>query len=177
MNNMEELIFQKLQKGDVIFSLERDRRSGYPIFDQAKVLRIGESKPRAIQGKDNFIASTEIQLQDSVSSLTVYLPSNEMEGIYNGIYYTTNLGNIVNELQLQRQQALTILNNRDKYEAVVKECESILERIGNSKPSQPQAASQEFEEFKSIVSKRMDDQESLLIKIAKELGLGENKPN
>ena len=31
---MEELIFQKVQKGDMIFTLEKDRRSGYPIFDQ-----------------------------------------------------------------------------------------------------------------------------------------------
>ena len=26
---MEELIFQKVQKGDMIFTLEKDRRSGY----------------------------------------------------------------------------------------------------------------------------------------------------
>lgn len=42
---MEELIFQKVQKGDMIFTLEKDRRSGYPIFDQARVLKVGESKP------------------------------------------------------------------------------------------------------------------------------------
>lgn len=30
---MEELVFQKVQKGDMIFTLEKDRRSGYPIFD------------------------------------------------------------------------------------------------------------------------------------------------
>lgn len=44
---MEELIFQKVQKGDMIFTLEKDRRSGYPIFDQARVLKVGESKPMA----------------------------------------------------------------------------------------------------------------------------------
>lgn len=44
---MEELIFQKVQKGDMIFTLEKDRRSGYPIFDQARVLKVGESKPTA----------------------------------------------------------------------------------------------------------------------------------
>lgn len=44
---MEELIFRKVQKGDMIFTLEKDRRSGYPIFDQARVLKVGESKPMA----------------------------------------------------------------------------------------------------------------------------------
>lgn len=39
------LIFQKLQKGEVIFTLEKDRRSGYPIFDTAKIVKVGESKP------------------------------------------------------------------------------------------------------------------------------------
>ena len=44
---MEDLIFSKLQKGDTIYTLERDRRSGYPIFDKAQVLKVGESKPLA----------------------------------------------------------------------------------------------------------------------------------
>lgn len=35
------LIFQKLQKGEVIFTLEKDRRSGYPIFDSARVMKVG----------------------------------------------------------------------------------------------------------------------------------------
>lgn len=54
---MEELIFQKVQKGDIIFTLEKDRRSGYPIFDQARVLKVGESKPMASNGKEGFVNS------------------------------------------------------------------------------------------------------------------------
>lgn len=44
---MEEMKFKSLQRGDSVFTLERDRRSMYPIFDQAKVVKVGESKPRA----------------------------------------------------------------------------------------------------------------------------------
>lgn len=43
---MEELIFSKLQKGDTLYTLERDRRSMYPIFDKATVIRVGEIKPQ-----------------------------------------------------------------------------------------------------------------------------------
>lgn len=57
---MEELIFQKVQKGDMIFTLEKDRRSGYPIFDQARVLKVGESKPMASNGKEGFVNSIEL---------------------------------------------------------------------------------------------------------------------
>lgn len=56
---MEDLIFSKLQKGDTIYTLERDRRSGYPIFDKAQVLKVGESKPRATGPDGSFAANTE----------------------------------------------------------------------------------------------------------------------
>ena len=36
-------------------------------------------------------------IQDSISQITIYLPTNVNEGIYNGTYYTTNLDNIINE--------------------------------------------------------------------------------
>ena len=84
---MEDLIFSKLQKGDTIYTLERDRRSGYPIFDTAKVLKVGESKPRATGPDGSFAANTEISIQDSVSAVTIYLPTDLAEGIYNNVYY------------------------------------------------------------------------------------------
>lgn len=36
------LIFQKVQKGEMIFTLEKDRRSGYPIFDTARIVKVGK---------------------------------------------------------------------------------------------------------------------------------------
>ena len=128
---MEELIFQKVQKGDMIFTLEKDRRSGYPIFDQARVLKVGESKPMASNGKEGFVNSIELVIQDSISQITIYLSTNVNEGIYNGTYYTTNLDNIINEVSMQKQNALNILNNKAKFEAVVSECDNILGLINN----------------------------------------------
>jgi hypothetical protein len=55
--------FQKVQKGDMIFTLEKDRRSGYPIFDQARVLKVGESKPMASNGKEGFVNSIELVIK------------------------------------------------------------------------------------------------------------------
>lgn len=110
----DKMIFQKLQKGDIIFSLERDRRALYPIFDQARILKVGESKPMASMVKDGFVNSLELVIQDSVSQITIYLPSQAEEGIYNGIYYTTNLDNIVSEVSNQKQNAVNILNKPGK---------------------------------------------------------------
>ena len=126
------LIFQKVQKGEMIFTLEKDRRSGYPIFDTARIVKVGESKPMASGAKDGFVNSVELVIQDSVSQLTVYLPSQSDEGIYNGVYYTTDVVNIINEVTMQKHKALNILNNRPKFEAIVSECDNILNSINQS---------------------------------------------
>lgn len=68
--------------------------------------------------------------------LTVYLPSQSDEGIYNGVYYTTDVVNIINEVTMQKHNALNILNNRPKFEAIVSECDNILNSI-NQSPSAP----------------------------------------
>lgn len=171
---MEELIFQKVQKGDMIFTLEKDRRSGYPIFDQARVLKVGESKPMASNGKEGFVNSIELVIQDSISQITIYLPTNVNEGIYNGTYYTTNLDNIINEVSMQKQNALNILNNKAKFEAVVSECDNILGLINNRSES-PRNPAPDFEEFKLSMNERLTNQETLLLRIAQELGLDKPK--
>lgn len=171
---MEELIFQKVQKGDMIFTLEKDRRSGYPIFDQARVLKVGESKPMASNGKEGFVNSIELVIQDSISQITIYLPTNVNEGIYNGTYYTTNLDNIINEVSMQKQNALNILNNKAKFEAVVSECDNILGLVNNRSES-PRNPAPDFEEFKLSMNERLTNQETLLLRIAQELGLDKPK--
>lgn len=168
------LIFQKLQKGEVIFTLEKDRRSGYPIFDTAKIVKVGESKPMASGTKDGFVNSIELVIQDSVSQLTIYLPSQSDEGIYNGVYYTTDVVNIINEVTMQKQNALNILNNRPKFEAIVSECDNILGLINNRSES-PRNPAPDFEEFKLSMNERLTNQETLLLRIAQELGLDKPK--
>lgn len=168
------LIFQKLQKGEVIFTLEKDRRSGYPIFDTAKIVKVGESKPMASGTKDGFVNSIELVIQDSVSQLTIYLPSQSDEGIYNGVYYTTDIVNIINEVTMQKQKVLNILNNRPKFEAVVSECDNILGLINNRSES-PRNPAPDFEEFKLSMNERLTNQETLLLRIAQELGLDKPK--
>ena len=176
---MEDLIFSKLQKGDTIYTLERDRRSGYPIFDKAQVLKVGESKPRATGQMEALPQIQKSLFKDSVSSLTIYLPTDAAEGIHNNIYYTTDLRNIVNEVNIQRTNAVNILNNRDKYEAIVTECDNIYHTIEGMLTPQQQPApaykQEEFEAFKTEVAEKLSMQQDILMKIASELGLNKNK--
>lgn len=124
--------------------------------------------------KDGFVNSIELVIQDSVSQLTIYLPSQSDEGIYNGVYYTTDIVNIINEVTMQKQNALNILNNRPKFEAVVSECDNILNSINQSQfaPSRP---APEFDEFRQYIDQRITPQETLLQRIAQELGLDKPK--
>ena len=110
--------------------------------------------------KDGFVNSVELVIQDSVSQLTIYLPSQSDEGIYNGVYYTTDVVNII--------------NNRPKFEAIVSECDNILNSI-NQSPSAPSKPAPGFEEFHQYMDQRISTQETLLQRIAQELGLDKPK--
>lgn len=131
-------------------------------------------KPMASGAKDGFVNSVELVIQDSVSQLTIYLPSQSDEGIYNGVYYTTNVVNIINEVTMQKHNALNILNNRPKFEAIVSECDNILNSI-NQSPSAPSKPAPGFEEFRQYMDQRISTQETLLQRIAQELGLDKPK--
>lgn len=89
---------------------------------------------------------------------------------YNGTYYTTNLDNIINEVSMQKQNALNILNNKAKFEAVVSECDNILGLINNRSES-PRNPAPDFEEFKLSMDERLTNQETLFIKDCSRIGI------
>ena len=84
---MEELIFQKVQKGDMIFTLEKDRRSGYPIFDQARVLKVGESKPYMPRRLMNCaIRKNRLKSNEEINNNIVMCPDRLVCSFTNPIY-------------------------------------------------------------------------------------------
>lgn len=179
---MEEMKFKSLQRGDLVFTLERDRRSMYPIFDRAKVVKVGESKPReskprANENGDGFSNLIEIVLQDSIGTVTVYLPSDENEGIYNKVYYTLVGSNIVNEVSLQRSQALGIINNVGKYENIIKECDNILAMFENKEPTNGSQFNEEFASFRKDVVSVLQSQQQAINLMMDSLGLNKPKEN
>lgn len=184
---MEEMKFKSLQRGDLVFTLERDRRSMYPIFDRAKVVKVGESKPRANENGDGFSNLIEIVLQDSIGTVTVYLPSDGNEGIYNNVYYTLIGSNIVNEVSLQRSQALGIINNVGKYENIIKECDNILAMFKecdnilamfeNKEPTNGSQFNEEFASFRKDVVSVLQSQQQAINLMMDSLGLNKPKEN
>ena len=184
---MEEMKFRSLQRGDLVFTLERDRRSMYPIFDRAKVVKVGESKLRANENGDGFSNLIEIVLQDSIGTVTVYLPSDGNEGIYNNVYYTLIGSNIVNEVSLQRSQALGIINNVGKYENIIKECDNILAMFEecdnilamfeNKEHTNGSPFNEEFASFRKDVVSVLQSQQQAINLMMDSLGLNKPKEN
>lgn len=176
---MEEMKFKSLQRGDLVFTLERDRRSMYPIFNRAKVVKVGESKLRANENGDGFSNLIEIvlQLQDSIGTVTAYLPSYGNEGIYNNVYYTLIGSNIVNEVSLQRLQALGIINNVGKYENIIKECDNILAMFENKEPTNGSQFNEEFALFRKDVVSVLQSQQQAINLMMDSLGLNKPKEN
>ena len=84
-----------------------------------------------------------------------------------------------NKVNIQRTNAVNILNNRDKYEAIVTECDNIYHTIEGMLTPQQQPAQaykqEEFEAFKSEVAEKLSMQQDILMRIASELGLNKNK--
>lgn len=176
---MEEMKFRFLQRGDSVFTLERNRRSMYPIFDRAKVVKVGESKARANENGDGLSNLIEIVLQDSIGTVTVYLPSDGDEGIYNNVYYTLVGINIVNEVSLQRSQALNIINNNNvgKYENIVKECDNILAMFEKKEPTNGSQFNEEFASFRNDVVSVLQSQQQAINLMMDSLGLNKPKEN
>ena len=75
----------------------------------------------------------------------------------------------------QRQNAVNILNNRERYEAIVSECDKILGSINYKEPSKPAPEFEEFKAYMGNVDVRLNRSEALLKKIAEELGLFKDK--
>lgn len=84
-----------------------------------------------------------------------------------------------NKSNIQRTTAVNILNNREKYEAIVTECDNIYHTIEGMLTPQQQPApaykQEEFEAFKTEVAEKLSMQQDILMKIASELGLNKNK--
>lgn len=168
--------FLNLVKDNVIYSLERDRRSGYPIFDIAKVIKIGDTRPIPNRETRGYSQLVNLTISDSAGNLTIDLPADNNEGICNGIYYTLDINKILTEVGVLKDNALNIINNIDKYESTVKECENIQKFIQEKfVPIQDNKPTDDLEDFKKSVEVKMDTQNKMIASIYEALGLGKDK--
>ena len=149
--------FAELRQGDVLLSLEQDRR-GFPYCDMAQIQRISAPTTGRIGSEGHYQQVVEMTISDSTGTYKITVPADAEESIYERIYYTANPRLIVQEMNVQKSRVKQILDNTDLYKAIYKECDKIIGRISQaSAPSENPA--------ENDLSKRLDEQGKMLEEI------------
>lgn len=121
--------FNEIKPGDLVLSLEMNRRMLCPIFEVCKVLRVGQEYTGRMSD-DKFTRLIKLELMDSTNNSYEVVVEAETDGsIYDKVYYTTSPEAIYNEVTVQKQKALSIIQNIKKYEACVEECSNIQAKL------------------------------------------------
>lgn len=169
--SVKENTTNQTRSGSVMFyNGAAEVENGWAFTQQAATIETNIS----VAGTDSSTYTQRVELSNLKFS-----KSGRPVTISNDPNQTTDLRNIVNEVNIQRTTAVNILNNREKYEAVVTECDNILHTIEGMLTPQQQPApaykQEEFEAFKTEVAEKLSMQQDILMKIASELGLNKNK--
>lgn len=152
---MDKVLFKNLKPGDIILSLEMNRRMLCPVFEVCRVLRIGEEYTGRVND-DKFSRLLKLELLDSNrSNFEISVEPDHDGSIYDKVYYTTSPESVYNEVLIQKQKAEAILQNHKKYEACIEECNSILAKLSPEEPSNKQDKYVKSADVKSLIQEEV----------------------
>lgn len=118
--------FNQVKPGDIILSLEMNRRTLCPIMETCKVIRV--SKEYTDRVGSNFGRLVKLEVTDSTQeTYEVTLEAETNGSIFDKVFYSTSPDLIYQELQVQRQKAKSILDNKSKYELCIEECDKYMD--------------------------------------------------
>ena len=149
--------FAELRQGDVLLSLEQDRR-GFPYCDMAQIQRISAPTTGRIGNEGHYQQIVDMTVSDSMGTYKITVPADAEESIYERIYYTTNPRLIVQGMNVQKSRVKQILDNTDLYKAIYKECDNIIGRISQTSAPSENSSENDF-------SKRLNEQGRMLEEI------------
>lgn len=117
--------FNQVKPGDILLSLEMNRRTLCPIMETCKVIRV--SKEFTDRVGSNFGRLVKLEVTDSTQeTYEVTLEAETNGSIFDKVFYSTSPDIIYQELQVQRHRAKAILDNKSKYELCVEECDKYM---------------------------------------------------
>lgn len=127
--------FNQVKPGDIILSLEMNRRTMCPIMETCKVIRV--SKEYTDRVGSNYGRLVKLEVTDSTQeTYEVTLEAETNGSIFDKVFYSTSPDLIYQELQVQRQRAKAILDNKSKYELCIEECDKYMDFL--APPSKPE---------------------------------------
>ena len=77
--------FADIRQGDTLLTLEQDRRSQFPIFDTAKVQRVGQSSYQRTGTSQSVIQVVQLTLADSTGTFDVTVPLEAEDTIFDKV--------------------------------------------------------------------------------------------
>ena len=122
------LKFNEVKPGDIILSLEMDRRSLCPILEACKILRVGKEFTDKVGSSFGRLIKLEV-IDSTQESHEIIIESDSIVSVYDRVIYSTSPEEIYQELQVQKHKAQSIIDNTPKYELCVAECEKAMQQI------------------------------------------------
>lgn len=172
------LTFNQVKPGDIILSLEMDKRGLYPIVEACKIIKTGKEYSDRIGNSYGRLIKLEV-VDSTNDSFEVVLEADSNGSIYDRIFYSTDPGLILQELHVQKQRAQFVINNVPKYKTCIEECDKWINQLSNKPSSNETGISQVDPDFirDSIKSEVQASMSPILEKITAMYNslMGENK--
>lgn len=170
--------FNELKPGDLILSLEMNRRTLCPILEPCKVLKV--SKEFTDRVGNTYGRLVKLEIMDSTQeSFEVTLEAESNGSIYDRVFYSTSPEDVYQELQLQKQKAQSVIDNIPKYKLCIEECDKAMMRIAppeNNSPSKGISTQDIEQHIQSVISKQLEPVNQMVKTLYNSLVSGESKP-
>lgn len=162
--------FSEVRQGDVLLTLEQDRRSQFPIFDIATVQKISNPGYQRMGNESSMVQVVTMTITDSTGTFPVIVPLDGEDTVYDKIYITPNPQLIRQEIWVQKSRAQQVLSNIDRYKAIDTECDKILARLDpNQQPNTINSGRELPNSITADLAQKVDLQGKMLEKIYKSL--------
>lgn len=136
-----------------------------PYFSIAQIMHVGS--PRFAQLNDQFVQVIDMTILDSGQQIKISLPADQDGGIFEGVYYTPNVSNIVHELKGRKQVSEAAIASVEKHKAVIEECNNILSQLEGE--AEKDKMPPEAQRFMEIMNQRLGPLEQSQVEIMKML--------
>ena len=148
--------FKDVQPGDLVLSLEMNRRTLLPLMEVCRVMRIGkEFTDKVGSGYGRLI---KVELADSTQeTFEVVLESETNTSIYDKVVYSTSPEVIYQEVGIQKQKAKAVIENLSKYKLCIEECDKIQLKLAPPEEVQkPQGSSLTNQDIQDMIKREIE---------------------
>lgn len=175
-NNM----FKNCKNGDILYVIEVDAKNGSPSYFPSPILNISSIRTTPVQ---NAYSSSMPNMNNTIKECDIMVEIDGKQRQFTNInpesdYFvggsfrvSTEKQKIANNIKMMYDENITYINNMDKYQKIIDDCESILKDIGFVEQST--ANDIRFKNFDNRLS-AMEDKTDKMINMMEKLSISFN---